>query len=75
MKFEITDEMEKSEISAEKLPDEVHRDIKNNYHNAEILRAFRVKHEGAEDRGYLVLVKQGSKTWTIKFDSEGNALR
>lgn len=68
-----SDPRTKSEISAQELPAEVRRDITDNYHNPQILSAYRFTNEG-EEAGYLVEVKKGTKKWTIEFDKDGNAL-
>jgi len=68
-----SDPRNKTEISAQELPAEVRRDITDNYHNPQILQAYRFTSEG-EEAGFLVEVKKGTKKWTIEFDKDGNAL-
>lgn len=66
--------VEMLEISPEKLPEEVHRDILENFHHAEIVKAYKVWQPGAKEHEFWVDVKQGPKRWSLQFDANGNAI-
>ena len=66
--------LEMIEIKPEKLPEEIKKDIIENFHNAEIVKAFKVWKPGAKRHEYWVDVKQGPKKWSLQFDADGNAI-
>jgi hypothetical protein len=66
--------MEMLEINPDKLPEEVKQDIIENFHNAEIVKAYKVWHPGAKRHEFWVDVKQGPKKWSLQFDADGNAI-
>ena len=70
--YDQSADMEKTEISPNQLPKEIHKEIVDSYHHAKIQKAWTINHRMAEEKGYLVEVKQGPKVWTIEFDHEGN---
>lgn len=70
--FRMEDNETKEEINPIELPDEARRDIVDNYHNGEILKAYKIIH-GGKMIGYLAEVKKGPKTWYVRFDKDGNA--
>lgn len=63
----------KEEINPRDLPEEARMDIVDNYHNAKILKAYKLLRNG-KFVGYLVDVQKGPKNWTIKYDVDGNPL-
>lgn len=70
--YRMENDEKKVEISAMELPEEARRDIVDNYHNGEILKAYKITRDG-EMNGYLAEVKKGPKVWYIRFDKDGNA--
>lgn len=66
--------VEMLEIKPEKLPEEIKKDILENFHNAEIIKAYKVWHPGAKRHEYWVDVRQGPKKWSLQFDADGNAI-
>ncbi len=66
-------EERKEEITPRQLPEEARMDIVDNYHNAKILKVYKIWINGEHD-GYLVEVQQGPKQWDIRYDSDGNPL-
>mgnify|MGYP006929321664 CR=1 FL=1 len=71
MVFTEQNEDEKKEISAKELPKEVKMDILDNYHAAEITKAYKTMN-GSKHTGYMVEIKKGPKEWTVTYDAKGN---
>ncbi|MEQ9262109.1 MAG: hypothetical protein RLP14_03000 [Owenweeksia sp.] len=64
-------EDDKTEINAKELPKEVKMDILDNYHAAEIIKAYKTTN-GGKHTGYMVEIKKGPKEWTVTYDKNGN---
>ncbi|HBF20373.1 MAG: hypothetical protein CMI36_10160 [Owenweeksia sp.] len=62
---------DKVEINAKELPKEVKMDILDNYHAAEIVKAYKTTN-GGKLTGYVVEIKKGPKEWTVTYDKDGN---
>ncbi|MGB0176659.1 MAG: hypothetical protein ACPF9D_05815 [Owenweeksia sp.] len=62
---------DKTEINAKELPKEVKMDILDNYHAAEIVKAYKSTN-GGKLTGYIVEIKKGPKEWTVTYDKDGN---
>lgn len=66
-------DQEKIEIDPSELPEEVHIEVRDNYYNGDIFKAYKLMKDGKID-GYIAEVKNGPREWNLRFDSEGNAL-
>jgi hypothetical protein len=66
--------IEMLEIGPDKLPEELRRDIHENFPGAEIIKAYKVWRPGAKQHEYWVDVKQGSKKWALQFDADGKSV-
>lgn len=66
--------MEMQEISIEKLPEKIRKNIADNFQNAKIVKAYKVWRPGSKKHEYWVDVLQGRKKWSLQFDDEGNAI-
>ncbi len=66
-------EVVKVEISNSELPDEVFIEVRDNYYNGDIIKAYKLMDNG-KLTGYVAEVKNGPKKWTLEFDKNGNAV-
>lgn len=66
--------VEMLEISKEKLPEKIIKNIGENYVEAEIAKAYKVWRPGVKNFEYWVDVRQGPKRWSLQFEENGTAI-
>lgn len=69
----VEQDAQKKEITMKELPSSVVEDVKTNHADAKFVSAWQWSNDDGTVKGYQVVLEQGGKEMTLKYDDKGVA--